>query len=83
MNKKQATASLVIVGMTLLATITMVSPTLALASTSLEDMLQECLDESEEEEVQHCFVLDYDVQEDSDTSNEGADEDEEDDTNVD
>jgi hypothetical protein len=38
MNKKQATASLAIVGMALLATITMVSPTQALASASLDDV---------------------------------------------
>jgi hypothetical protein len=87
MNKKQATASLAIVGMALLATITMVSPTQALASTSLED--QECLDElgdSPKEGVRlhtYCVELGYDVQEDSDTPNEGADEDDEDDTNVD
>jgi hypothetical protein len=89
MNKKQATASLAIVGMALLATITMVSPTQALASTSLED--QECLDElgdspKEDEGVRlhtYCVELGYDVQEDSDTPNEGADEDDEDDTNVD
>ena len=74
MNKKQATASLAIIGTALLATITMVSPTQALASTSLEDVFQECLDElgdspTEEEEVRHCFVLGYDTQEDSDTPN--------------
>lgn len=46
MNKKQATASLAIVGMALLATITMVSPTQALASTSLDDeVFGECLEE--------------------------------------
>lgn len=46
MNKKQATASLAIVGMALLATITMVSPTQALASTSLDDEVYKgCLEE--------------------------------------
>jgi hypothetical protein len=91
MNKKQATASLAIVGMALLATITMVSPTQALASASLDDVeFQECLDElgdspeeEEEEQVLYCTELGYRVQEDSDTPNEGADEDDEDDTNVD
>jgi hypothetical protein len=89
MNKKRAIASLAIVSMALLATITMVSPTQAFASTSLEDVFQECLDElgdspeEEKEEVRHCFVLGYDVQEDSDTPTEGTDEDDEDDTNVD
>jgi hypothetical protein len=89
MNKKQATASLAIVGMALLATITMVSPTQALASASLDDVeFQECLDElgdspGEEEQVLYCTELGYRVQEDSDTPNEGADEDDEDDTNVD
>ena len=87
MYKKQATASLAIVGMALLATITMISPTQALASTSLEDVvLQECLDElgdspKEGEEVRlntYCVELGYDVQEDSDTPNEGADENDED-----
>jgi hypothetical protein len=91
MNKKQATASLAIVGMALLATITMISPTQALASASLEDVvLQECLDElgdspkeGEAEQVRSCFLLGYDLLEDSDTPSEGADEDDEDDTNVD
>jgi hypothetical protein len=46
MNKKQATASLAIVGMALLATITMISPTQALASASLDDEVYEgCLEE--------------------------------------
>ena len=48
---------------------------------------QECLDElgdsPEEEQVPYCTELGYRVQEDSDTPNEGADEDDEDDTNVD
>ena len=90
MNKKQATASLAIVGMALLATITMVSPTQAFASTSLEDVFQECLDElgdspeeGEEEQVLYCNELGYRIQGDSDTPNEGADEDDEDDTNLD
>jgi hypothetical protein len=89
MNKKQATASLAIVGMALLATITMVSPTQALASASLDDVeFQECLDklgdsQEEEEQVLYCTELGYRVQENSDTPNEGADEDDEDDTNVD
>jgi hypothetical protein len=47
MNKKQATASsMAIVGMALLATITMISPTQALASASLDDEVYEgCLEE--------------------------------------
>ena len=90
MNKKQATAYLAIVGMALLATITMVSPTQALASASLDDeVFDECLEElgdspkeTEEEQVRSCYLLGFDVIKDSDTPNEGADEDDEDDTNV-
>jgi hypothetical protein len=49
---------------------------------------QECLDklgdsQEEEEQVLYCTELGYRVQENSDTPNEGADEDDEDDTNVD
>jgi len=91
MNKKQATAYLAIVGMALLATITMVSPTQALASASLDDeAFDECLEElgdspkeEGEEQVRSCYLLGFDVIKDSDTPNEGADEDDEDDTNVD
>ena len=81
MNKKQATASLAIVGMALLATITMIPPTQA--SNGLDDdVFEECLEElgdspDEEEEVRHCVELGYGLQEDSDTPNEGADEDDE------
>jgi hypothetical protein len=90
MNKKQATASsMAIVGMALLATITMVSPTQALPSLD-DEVFDECLeelgdspDEEEGEQVRSCFLLGYDLVEDSDTPNEGADEDDEDDTNVD
>jgi hypothetical protein len=89
MNKKQATASSAIVGMALLATITMVSPTQALPSLD-DEVFDECLEElgdspykEEGEQVRSCFLLGYDLVEDSDTPNEGADEDDEDDTNVD
>jgi hypothetical protein len=85
MNKKQATASLAIVGMALLATITMVSPTQALDDAEFHKCLDELGDsptEGEEEQVLYCAELGYRVQEDSDTPNEGADEDDEDDTNV-
>lgn len=67
MNKKQATASsMAIVGMALLATITMVSPTQALASTSLDDEVFEgCLEELGDSgyhigrwvQVQACLVV--------------------------
>jgi hypothetical protein len=89
MNKKQATASLAIVSMALLATITMVSPTQALPSLD-DEVFDECLEElgdspkeGEGEQVRSCFLLGYDLLEDSDTPNEDADEDDEDDTNVD
>jgi hypothetical protein len=89
MNKKQATASLAIVGMALLATITMVSPTQALPSLD-DEVFDKCLEElgdspkeGEAEQVRSCFLLGYDLLEDSDTHNEDADEDDEDDTNVD
>jgi hypothetical protein len=91
MNKKQATASLAIASMALLATITMISPTQALPSTSLDDeVFDECLEElgdspkeEEQQQVRWCVQLGYDVLQDSDTPDEGADEDDEDDTNVD